>query len=173
MIEAVYQAQREALEMPEDDRQIRYLEHKPEYFAVPSGKSDNCTFVGIITFPGRSLEAKRNLCRAIVRRFGELGIEAEDVFVVLHEPALENRAYAAGSPRRRSTSGSTSAYEGLSGARLWRAPERAQVEREGNDERESRAPEIEAANAFFRRRLRSLREVLQSHANGVLWPVDL
>jgi phenylpyruvate tautomerase PptA (4-oxalocrotonate tautomerase family) len=90
MIEAVYQAQREALKVPEGDRQIRYIEHRPEHFAVPPGKSENYTFVEIIIFPGRSLEAKRHLFQALIRRFGELGIEAADVFVVLHEPPLEN-----------------------------------------------------------------------------------
>src|SRR6266568_3380296 len=90
MIEAVYQAQREALKVPEGDHQIRYIEHSPEHFAVPPGKSENYTFVEIIMFPGRSLEAKRHLYQAVVRRFGEVGIEAADVFIVLHEPPLQN-----------------------------------------------------------------------------------
>ena len=34
MIEAVYLAQREALKVPEDDRQIRYIEHRPEHFPL-------------------------------------------------------------------------------------------------------------------------------------------
>jgi phenylpyruvate tautomerase PptA (4-oxalocrotonate tautomerase family) len=90
LIEAVYEAQREALKVPEGDRQVRYVEYKPEHFAVPPGKSENYSLVEIIMFPGRSLEAKRNLYQGIVRRFGELGIEAADVLVVLHEPPLEN-----------------------------------------------------------------------------------
>ncbi len=98
LIEAVYQAQREALKVPEDDRQIRYIEHKREHFSVPPGKSENYTFVEIIMFPGRSRDAKRNLYRAIVRRFGELGIEAKDIFIVLHEPPLENWGIRGGVP---------------------------------------------------------------------------
>src|SRR6185369_3484717 len=90
MIEAVYEAEREALKVPEDDRQIRYIEHNPEHFAVPPGKTENYTFVEIIMFPGRSLEAKRHLYQALVHRFGELGIEITDLFVVLQEPPLEN-----------------------------------------------------------------------------------
>lgn len=90
MIEAVYDAQREALKVPEGDRQIRYIEHRPEHFAVPPGKTENYTFVEIILFPGRSLEAKRHLYQALVRRFGELGIQATDLFIVLHEPPLDN-----------------------------------------------------------------------------------
>lgn len=90
LIEAVYQAQREALKVPEDDRQIRYVEHRPEHFPVPPGKTANYTFVEFILFPGRSLEAKRRLYESVVRRFGELGIAASDIMIVVHEPPLDN-----------------------------------------------------------------------------------
>ena len=90
MMEAVYLAQREALKVPEGDRNIRYIEHRPEHFAVPPGKSENYTFVEITLFPGRSLAAKKALYQDIVRRFGELGIAPDDVFIVLNEPPLDN-----------------------------------------------------------------------------------
>lgn len=98
MIEAVYQAQREALKVPEDDRQIRYIEHRPEHFAVPPGKTENYTFVEILLFPGRSLQAKRQLYAGIVRRFGALGIAPADVFIVLQEPPLDNWGIRGGVP---------------------------------------------------------------------------
>ncbi len=98
VIEAVYQAQREALKVPEGDRQIRYFEHKPEHFAVPPGKTENYTLVEITLFPGRSLEAKRNLYKSIVRRFGDLGIDSADIFIVLNEPPLDNWGIKGGSP---------------------------------------------------------------------------
>jgi len=98
MIEAVYQAQREALKVPEGDRQIRYTEHKPEHFAVPPDKTENYTLVEFTLFPGRSLEAKRRLYQSIVRRFGELGIEPADVFIVLNEPPLANWGIRGGIP---------------------------------------------------------------------------
>ncbi len=59
IIEAVYQAQREALRVPEHDRQIRFIEHRPEHFHVPPGKSENYTLIEITLFAGRSIEAKR------------------------------------------------------------------------------------------------------------------
>jgi phenylpyruvate tautomerase PptA (4-oxalocrotonate tautomerase family) len=90
LIEAVYQAQLEALKVPEDDRQIRYVEYPPEHFPVPPGKTANYTIVEFQIFPGRSLEAKRKLYLEIARRFGELGIEASDIIIVLHEPSLDN-----------------------------------------------------------------------------------
>ncbi len=98
LIEAVYQAQREALKLPEGDRQIRYVEHKPEHFAVGPGKTKNYTVVEITLFPGRTLTAKRNLYQSIVRRFGAIGIAPSDVFVVLNEPPLDNWGIRGGIP---------------------------------------------------------------------------
>ena len=98
MIEAVYQAQREALEVPQGDRLIRYIEHKPEHFAVPPEKTENYTLVEITLFPGRSLNAKRKLYQSIVKRFGELGIAPSDVFIVLNEPSLDNWGLRGGVP---------------------------------------------------------------------------
>lgn len=98
LIEAVYQAQQEALRVPEGDRQIRYIEHKAEHFAVPPGKTENYTFVEINLFPGRTLDAKRKLYQSIVRRFGEVGIAPSDIFIVLNEPPLENWGIRGGVP---------------------------------------------------------------------------
>ena len=98
IMEAVYQAQREALMVPEGDRQIRYVEHKPAYFSVPPGKTENYTLVEITLFPGRSLEAKRNLYKSIVKRFGALGIAPSDIFIVLYEPPLDNWGLRGGIP---------------------------------------------------------------------------
>lgn len=92
LIEAVYLAQREALRVPANDRKIRYIEHKPEHFAVPPGKTADYTQVEITLFPGRPPEAKKQLYAAIVERFGALGITAADIFIILHEPPLENWA---------------------------------------------------------------------------------
>jgi phenylpyruvate tautomerase PptA (4-oxalocrotonate tautomerase family) len=90
LIDAVYRAQIEALKVPADDRQIRYVEHKPEHCPVPPGKTENYTFVEFLLFPGRSLAAKRGLYQGIVQRFGALGIAPSDILIVLHEPPLEN-----------------------------------------------------------------------------------
>jgi phenylpyruvate tautomerase PptA (4-oxalocrotonate tautomerase family) len=98
LIEAVYLALREAFKVPEHDRQIRYIEHKPEHFAVPPGKTENYTLVEISIFPGRSVEAKKALYRSIVTRFEALGIPPADVFIVLYEPPLENWGIRGGIP---------------------------------------------------------------------------
>ena len=98
IIEAVYQAQREALQLPEHDRQIRYIEHRPEHFHVPPDKGENYTIVEITLFAGRSLQAKRELYQAIVKRFEALGIAAPDVIIVLNEVPLDNWGIRSGKP---------------------------------------------------------------------------
>jgi phenylpyruvate tautomerase PptA (4-oxalocrotonate tautomerase family) len=90
LMEAVYLAMREALNVPENDRQVRYIEHRPEHFWVAPGKSENYTLVEVQMFPGRSLDTKRALYQGITQRFGALGIAPIDVMVVLTEPPMES-----------------------------------------------------------------------------------
>jgi len=98
IIEAIYLAQREALRVTESDRQIRFIEHRPEHFHVPPGKTENYTLVEITIFAGRSIEAKRSLYQAIVKNLGAIGIAPSDIFIVLHEEALENWGIRGGLP---------------------------------------------------------------------------
>src|SRR5262245_48813517 len=98
LIEALYQAQREALRVPEWDRQIRYVEHEAENFHVVPGRTDNYLLVEITLFAGRSLEAKRALYRLVVERFGRLGVDANDITIVLHEVPLANWGIRGGKP---------------------------------------------------------------------------
>lgn len=98
LAEALHQAMREALKIPERDRLIRVVEHDPGDFLVPPGASERYALVEISLFPGRSLEAKRALYRGVVERFGALGIPAADVRVVLHEVPRENWGIRGGLP---------------------------------------------------------------------------
>ncbi len=98
IIEAVYQALHEALKVPDGDRQIRYVKHKLAHFAVPPGKTENYTLSEVVLFPGRTLNAKRNLYQSIVSRFGEIGIAQTDGFIVLYEPPLDNWGIRGGLP---------------------------------------------------------------------------
>jgi len=98
IIEAVYLAQREGLKVPEGDRQIRFIDHKPEHFHVPPGKTENYTLVEINIFTGRSIEAKRVLYQAIVKNLGAVGIAPSDILIVLHEIPLENWAIWGSTP---------------------------------------------------------------------------
>jgi phenylpyruvate tautomerase PptA (4-oxalocrotonate tautomerase family) len=98
IIEAVYLAQREALKVPEHDRQIRYVEHRPEHFHTPPDKSENYTLVEMTIFAGRSIETKRSLYRSIVKNFGAIGIAPDDIVIVLNEVALDNIGTRGGIP---------------------------------------------------------------------------
>ena len=90
ILQAVHGAIVEGFEVPDDDRTQRIIEHDPVNFEIPPGRSDRYTLIEITAFPGRSVEAKRRLYRAVVRNLGELGVPAGDVTIVLHEPPLED-----------------------------------------------------------------------------------
>jgi phenylpyruvate tautomerase PptA (4-oxalocrotonate tautomerase family) len=90
LLQAVPAALVEAFAIPANDRTQRVIEHDPENFEIPPGQSENYTLVEITAFPGRSTSAKRTLHKAIVRNLGEVGIPADDILVVLHEPSMEN-----------------------------------------------------------------------------------
>jgi phenylpyruvate tautomerase PptA (4-oxalocrotonate tautomerase family) len=98
LIDAAHAAMVEALKVPEHDKLIRFVEHRPEHFITPSGTSDNYTLVEISLFPGRSLDAKRKLYQAIIKRFGELGIAPNDIRVVLYESPMDNWGIRGGVP---------------------------------------------------------------------------
>lgn len=98
LLEAVHDALVEAFEIPKDDRTQRLIEHDPENLEIPPGHSENYTLVEITAFPGRSASAKRNLYQAIVRNLGGVGIPADDILILLVEPAMENWGIRGGQP---------------------------------------------------------------------------
>lgn len=90
LLESVYQAQIEAFNVPDTDRQIRYYEVPAEHCYIPPGRTDNFTVVTVQLFSGRTVDAKRTLYRTIVTRFAQIGIPASDVFIGLVESPREN-----------------------------------------------------------------------------------
>ena len=90
LLDAVHEALIEAFAIPDDDRTQRVVEHDRDHFEIPPGRSERYTLVEITAFPGRSVDAKRALYRAIVRNLGVVGVPADDVSIVIHEPPLEN-----------------------------------------------------------------------------------
>jgi phenylpyruvate tautomerase PptA (4-oxalocrotonate tautomerase family) len=98
LLQAVHDALVEAFEIPDDDRTQRIVEYDPINFEVPPGKSDRYTLIEIAAFPGRSRTAKAALYEAIVQRLGDLGVDATDVSIVVHEPSLENWGIRGGRP---------------------------------------------------------------------------
>ena len=57
-MDAVIQAG-EVLQIPEHDRQIRYIEHRPEHFWIPPDKSQKYTLIEICMFMFYGGERKR------------------------------------------------------------------------------------------------------------------
>lgn len=98
IMEAVYTAQREALQLPEDDRNIRYIEHKPEHFHVPSDKSQDFMLIEITLFAGRSLKTKRKLYGMLVENLAKTGVDSNDISIILYEVPLENWGIRGGIP---------------------------------------------------------------------------
>lgn len=90
LIDALHAAMTSALKVPDDDHDIRYQEHRAAFCRVPGGKTADYLLVLVHLFPGRSLEAKRALYRAIVERFGEVGVPASEINIVLNAPSLED-----------------------------------------------------------------------------------
>lgn len=90
LLDAAHAALVEALEIPDQDRMQRIVEHTRADFELPPGRSDNFVLVEVMMFASRSRQAKRRLYQLLVRNFGELGVAPADVFVVLHEPPLDN-----------------------------------------------------------------------------------
>jgi phenylpyruvate tautomerase PptA (4-oxalocrotonate tautomerase family) len=100
IVDAVRAALSEALRAPEDDPLVRLTEYPLTHFALPypDRHSDRYTLVEITMFAGRSMDTKRRLYTAIVGRLASLDVPANDVLIVLHEPAMENWAVNGGTP---------------------------------------------------------------------------
>ncbi len=90
LLDAVHAAIVEAFQVPDADRIQRLSEYPPEEFDIPTGHTERYTLVEITAFAGRSLSAKRDLYGAIVRNLSALGIQPNDVLVVISEAPLEN-----------------------------------------------------------------------------------
>lgn len=90
LMSALHAAMREALQVPADDHDIRYIEHRAAHCRVPGGKSEDYLLVVVHLFPGRSVAAKRALYRAIVQRFAEVGTPASEINILLQAAPLED-----------------------------------------------------------------------------------
>lgn len=98
ILEAVQAALVEALRIPEADRTVRLVAHEPHRFLRAESRSDRSALVSIDLFEGRSMDAKRDLYRALVRNLGDLGIPADDVKILLREIPPEHWGIRGGRP---------------------------------------------------------------------------
>ena len=95
ILDSLYRAMRETLNVPEDDQFMTITEHDAANFRYGAGygiaRSDDLVYIQITTFNTRTLEQKKALFRRIAELLGERpGIRPEDVFVNVLEAAKEN-----------------------------------------------------------------------------------
>lgn len=92
LMEAVHIALRGAFKTVSGDKNVRLIVHEPHRFTCPPAreKPDFYTHISIDAFPGRSLEAKRKLYKAIVENLEPFGIPKDHVKILLREAAEEN-----------------------------------------------------------------------------------
>jgi phenylpyruvate tautomerase PptA (4-oxalocrotonate tautomerase family) len=86
----------EVLQLPSDDRNMRLWEYEPGFFEM---KTPYQVLVEICMFAGRTKETKKKLYQTIVNRLEEKQLFAkEQVFIIIHEPPMENWGVRGGIP---------------------------------------------------------------------------
>lgn len=84
--EAIHAAVMEAFAYPQEKRFHRFIALDPADFLFPADRSERYTIIEISVFEGRSVEAKKQLIRALYQRIGELaGIAPQDVEITIFE----------------------------------------------------------------------------------------
>ena len=90
IMDGIHAALVEAIKIPESDRMQTLWEIDPEHFER-SGRSENVTLIEITMFKGRSIEAKKNLYKAITRNLERSpGIGGKDILIILYESPMED-----------------------------------------------------------------------------------
>jgi 4-oxalocrotonate tautomerase len=95
ILDSLYRALREALNVPEHDQFMTITEHDGANFRygpyLGIARSDDLLFIQITVFNTRTFEQKTALDRRIAELLGESpGVRPEDVFVYVLEAAKEN-----------------------------------------------------------------------------------
>ena len=92
IIEAVHAALVVAFGIPESDKNIRFVEHDAQRFAVSHllTQPEFKTLVSIDCYSGRSVEMKQTLYREMLQRLDAIGIPRDHVSIVLREASHEN-----------------------------------------------------------------------------------
>lgn len=95
-LEAVHGAVVQALRTPDDEPLARLIEHPTSLYLTPRSAGKRFTRIEIVLFRGRSVEAKRELYRAMVRNLRPFEVPPEDVKIVLIETTFENVGFRGG-----------------------------------------------------------------------------
>jgi phenylpyruvate tautomerase PptA (4-oxalocrotonate tautomerase family) len=98
LIDAVQSAMVSTIKIPEWDRDVIVDLYDAARRAVPSGKSERYTRIEIKLFSGRSIEAKRELYRAVVENLAALGVPELETKIILVEVPMQNWGLRGGKP---------------------------------------------------------------------------
>jgi len=91
LLASVHEALENALGIPASDRFQRLYELDEDCFERAPAKTARFTLIELTLFPGRSKEVKGAVIRELVHLLGSrLGIQPEDIFIVMNEPPLDN-----------------------------------------------------------------------------------
>jgi 4-oxalocrotonate tautomerase family enzyme len=95
ILDSLYRALREALDVPQDDQFMTIREHDAANFRygpyLGIARSDDLLFIQVTVFNTRTRDQKRALFRRIAELLAESpGVRPEDVFVYILEAAKEN-----------------------------------------------------------------------------------
>lgn len=95
IFDSLYQALREALNVPEDDQFMTITEHDPANFrhgnAFDIKRSDDLVYIRITVFDTRTVEQKIALFHKTAELLAESpGIRPQDVFVNIYDAPKEN-----------------------------------------------------------------------------------
>jgi 4-oxalocrotonate tautomerase len=95
IFDGLYQAMRDALDVPEDDQFMTITEHEAANFRTGNGygiaRSDDVVYIQITVFSSRTPAQKKALFQRIAELLGSNpGIRPEDVFVNVLDAPKEN-----------------------------------------------------------------------------------
>jgi len=100
--DVVYQAMRESLNVPENDRFQVITEHDAEGLVFDRGylgieRTADCVFIAVTLNEGRTIEMKQAFYKGVADGLHErLGLRREDVFINLVEVKKENWSFGNG-----------------------------------------------------------------------------
>ncbi|MCR9218861.1 MAG: tautomerase family protein [Alphaproteobacteria bacterium] len=95
IMDSLYAALREALDVPDDDQFMTITEHEAANFrygaAFGVARSDDLVYIRITVFATRTAAHKKALFRSLADRLAESpGLRPEDVFVTILDAPAEN-----------------------------------------------------------------------------------
>ncbi len=91
LLNCIHESLIKAIGIEDWDRFQRIVEIEPDDFETAPGKGEGFMIIEIALFPGRTKDQKKSLIETLTASLVEnLHIEPTDVFIVIHEPPLEN-----------------------------------------------------------------------------------